>query len=203
MQSNSTKRCQVTAYSGRATSHRQRRNPDQRRKLAGAECVGDAEDRLGVGEPQHDTGSGGGYHPCGRDVAGPAPGDEYLSHVDHRQCCHCPGRCQCGAISYTLNNEPLFGYACHCYNCQKRTGSAFSMGLVITLDSLELEGELVELNEELLSDPSGINVDKYGAGWLYALGAGEEGLLSPAEYLNHLTVVWEVTQRTIKGQLNE
>lgn len=66
-----------------------------------------------------------------------------------------PGRCQCGAISYTLNNEPLFGYACHCYNCQKRTGSAFSMGLVITLDSLELEGELVEWSR--ISDEGNTN----------------------------------------------
>ena len=52
------------------------------------------------------------------------------------------GRCQCGAISYSITAEPVFTYACHCGNCQKRTGSAFSMGTVILTESLQLEGEL-------------------------------------------------------------
>ena len=64
-------------------------------------------------------------------------------------------------------------------------------------------GQLVELNQTLLSDPSGINVDKYGAGWLFAMQTTEDGLLSPTDYLTHLKAVWEVTQRTIKGQMNE
>lgn len=66
-----------------------------------------------------------------------------------------------------------------------------------------IAGKLVRFNEELLSDPSGINVDKYGQGWLFEMdGAGTE-LLSPEQYVEHLDAVWEVTQRTIKGQLNE
>jgi hypothetical protein len=52
------------------------------------------------------------------------------------------GSCQCGAVTYTVSAEPLFTYACHCHSCQKRTGSAFSLGLVITTDSLQLEGAL-------------------------------------------------------------
>ena len=35
-------------------------------------------------------------------------------------------------------------YACYCHGCQKRTGSAFSMGLVVSVDSLEASGELTE-----------------------------------------------------------
>ncbi len=62
---------------------------------------------------------------------------------------------------------------------------------------------MTELNETLLRDPSGINVDKYGAGWLFTIrGSGSE-LLDPRAYQEHLTAVWEVTQRTIKGQMNE
>jgi len=64
-------------------------------------------------------------------------------------------------------------------------------------------GSLLEFNPELLEDPSAINVDKYGAGWLFRLQPEEAALLSPEEYLVHLEQVWEVTQRTIKGQLNE
>lgn len=64
-----------------------------------------------------------------------------------------------------------------------------------------ISGELTQFNETLLSDPSHINVDKYGEGWLFEL-AGQGDLLSPPEYIEHLAAVWEVTQRTIKGQLN-
>ncbi len=63
-------------------------------------------------------------------------------------------------------------------------------------------GELSRFNEDLLSDPSTINLDKYGAGWLFEIQTRGEKLLSPQEYVEHLESVWEVTQRTIKGQLN-
>lgn len=66
-----------------------------------------------------------------------------------------------------------------------------------------LAGKLVRYNDALMTDPSAINVDKYGDGWLFELEASGEGLLSPEQYLEHLTAVWEVTQRTIKGQMNE
>lgn len=52
------------------------------------------------------------------------------------------GSCQCGATRLTLNGPPIFTYACYCHDCQKRTGSAFSMGLVIAGDAVNIEGEL-------------------------------------------------------------
>ncbi len=66
-----------------------------------------------------------------------------------------------------------------------------------------MAGMLTKFNEELLSDPSAINVDKYGGGWLFEMQGAGEGLLHPSQYVEHLDAVWEVTQRTIKGQLNE
>ncbi len=66
-----------------------------------------------------------------------------------------------------------------------------------------LAGRLTVLNEELLSDPSAINVDKYGKGWLFELEASGSELLTPEAYLTHLVKVWEIAQRTIKGQMNE
>ncbi len=63
-----------------------------------------------------------------------------------------------------------------------------------------MAGRLTALNAQLLSDPSAINVDKYGAGWLFEMsGVGGE-LLSAEKYIAHLAAIWEVTQRTIKGQ---
>ena len=54
------------------------------------------------------------------------------------------GSCQCGEVRYTLEGEPLMTYACHCGDCQKRTGSAFSMGMIYPLAALALAGQLVE-----------------------------------------------------------
>ena len=66
-----------------------------------------------------------------------------------------------------------------------------------------IPGTLVRFNEELLSDPSAINLDKYGLGWLFEIEGPGDPLLSPQGYMTHLAGVWEVTQRTIKGQMNE
>ena len=66
-----------------------------------------------------------------------------------------------------------------------------------------LDGTLTQFNQNLLSDPSSINVDGYGDGWLFEMRGTAEGLLRPEQYIDHLNAVWEVTQRTIKGQLNE
>jgi glycine cleavage system H protein len=64
-------------------------------------------------------------------------------------------------------------------------------------------GRLVRFNEELLSDPSAINLDKYGAGWLFEIEPSSDPLLGSSDYIQHLTGVWEIAQRTIKGQMNE
>jgi glycine cleavage system H protein len=64
-------------------------------------------------------------------------------------------------------------------------------------------GRLVRFNEELLSDPSAINLDKYGAGWLFEMEGPSDTLLDPPGYIQHLAGVWEIAQRTIKGQMNE
>lgn len=68
-----------------------------------------------------------------------------------------------------------------------------------------LAGELTEVNDALLDDPSTINADTYGEAWMFAMSVPKEQaeqLLSPAAYMDHLAKAWEVAQRTIKGQAN-
>lgn len=65
-----------------------------------------------------------------------------------------------------------------------------------------IDGTVFSCNQALLEDPSEINVDKYGNGWLFELQGSTDSLLSPEDYLVHLTAAWEVAQRTIKGQAN-
>ena len=48
------------------------------------------------------------------------------------------GHCACGAIRYRLTDEPMFVHCCHCLNCQRQTGSAFVINLLIESDRVEL-----------------------------------------------------------------
>ena len=48
------------------------------------------------------------------------------------------GGCSCGAVRYRLASEPLFVHCCHCLNCQRQTGSAFVINLLIESDRVEL-----------------------------------------------------------------
>ena len=58
------------------------------------------------------------------------------------------GGCACGAVRYRLASEPLFVHCCHCLNCQRQTGSAFVINLLI-------EGDRVDL---LSADPQAVDV---------------------------------------------
>ena len=48
------------------------------------------------------------------------------------------GGCACGAVRYRLTPDPLFIHCCHCLNCQRQTGSAFVINLLIEADRVEL-----------------------------------------------------------------
>lgn len=48
------------------------------------------------------------------------------------------GGCACGAVRYRLTSEPLFVHCCHCLHCQRQTGSAFVINLLIESQRVEL-----------------------------------------------------------------
>ena len=64
-------------------------------------------------------------------------------------------------------------------------------------------GQLIQFNQTLMEDPSAINTDKYGSGWLFEMQISQPDFLIANQYLEWLDEVWAKTQRTIKGQLNE
>ena len=41
-------------------------------------------------------------------------------------------------MRYRLGSEPLFVHCCHCLNCQRQTGSAFVINVLIEADRVEL-----------------------------------------------------------------
>lgn len=62
-------------------------------------------------------------------------------------------------------------------------------------------GRIIDFNETVLHDPSAINTDNYGAGWLFDMET-DSSLLTPQQYVELLDEGWEKTQRAIKGQMN-
>ena len=48
------------------------------------------------------------------------------------------GGCLCGSVRYRLSAEPLTCYVCHCTDCQRRTGGAFAISLIVPAAALEL-----------------------------------------------------------------
>jgi hypothetical protein len=60
------------------------------------------------------------------------------------------GGCACGAVRYRLAAEPLFVHCCHCLDCQRQTGSAFVINVLIETDRVEL----------LAGEPQGVDVPR-------------------------------------------
>jgi hypothetical protein len=48
------------------------------------------------------------------------------------------GGCACGEVRYRLASDPLFVHCCHCLNCQRQTGSAFVINLLIEADRVDV-----------------------------------------------------------------
>src|SRR5881296_303471 len=48
------------------------------------------------------------------------------------------GGCACGAVRYRLTSEPMFVHCCHCLNCQRQTGSAFVINMLIEAARVEV-----------------------------------------------------------------
>ena len=65
-----------------------------------------------------------------------------------------------------------------------------------------LAGRVVRFNAALLDDPGTINLDGYGAGWLFHFAGELSETLDADAYYSHLAAGWEATQRMIKGQIN-
>lgn len=52
------------------------------------------------------------------------------------------GRCLCGAVRYSVTGKPRSPAVCHCEDCRRQSGSAFSVFFVVRDDELDLTGDL-------------------------------------------------------------
>jgi hypothetical protein len=51
------------------------------------------------------------------------------------------GHCLCGAVSYSCDAEAAFTALCHCRDCQRQSGAAFSIVVGVPKDALRLSGD--------------------------------------------------------------
>lgn len=52
------------------------------------------------------------------------------------------GGCLCGAVRYSVRGDPLHVVRCHCADCRKESGSAFSVYAHWPAEVFELTGEI-------------------------------------------------------------
>jgi glycine cleavage system H protein len=133
------------------------------------------------------------------------PGDLRYAR-NHMWCRVGDGRCRFGFTSYAvrLMQDVYF------LDWQVSAGDALKQGQQIghieTSKAVSdlfapMAGTLTAFNEGLLKDPSAINVDNHGAGWLFEMAGDPAVTMTAQEYYQFLDANWEKTQRTLKGHM--
>jgi hypothetical protein len=51
------------------------------------------------------------------------------------------GSCLCGGVTYSCAADPVATAVCHCTECQKQTGTSFSVIVGVPRSALEVEGD--------------------------------------------------------------
>ncbi len=55
------------------------------------------------------------------------------------------GHCMCGSVTYSCDAEPVATAVCHCGECQRQTGTAFSIVVGLPADALEVKGDTLAM----------------------------------------------------------
>ncbi|MEZ2131925.1 MULTISPECIES: GFA family protein [unclassified Sinorhizobium] len=57
-------------------------------------------------------------------------------------------RCACGALALTLPEQSRLVVACHCLDCQRRTGAPFGVGAFYPADAVAISGAAKEFTRD-------------------------------------------------------
>lgn len=68
------------------------------------------------------------------------------------------GSCLCGSVTYSSEAEPAMTVVCHCSDCQKQSGSPFSVNVLVHSDNVKMQGG--SLTQYVVKGDSGENVTR-------------------------------------------
>jgi len=69
------------------------------------------------------------------------------------------GSCLCGGIHYSSQLDPLSVAVCHCADCQKQSGSAFSVNVLVLAEGFLVQGTMLGCYAK--AGGSGLPVKRY------------------------------------------
>ena len=135
------------------------------------------------------------------------PGDLLYAGQNHMWCRSDDGRLRFGFTAYAVRLMQDVYFLDWVISAGDNVTQLQQIGHIETSKAVAdlfspLTGTLVAFNQELLQDPSTINVDKYGNGWLFEMDGDSRALLNVNQYHQYLADNWEKTQRVIKGKIN-
>ncbi len=57
------------------------------------------------------------------------------------------GQCLCGAVSYKVEGDLQMTGVCHCKNCQRQAGTAYSVLFAVGDDQIKIDGDLTTYDD--------------------------------------------------------
>ena len=135
------------------------------------------------------------------------PGDLRYALTNHMWCRSADGRHRFGFTAYAVRLMQDVYFLDWVVNAGDAVQQLQQIGHIETSKAVAdlfapIAGTIVAFNADLLKDPSAINVDKYGGGWLFEMAGDAAVVQDVAAYHEFLTANWEKTQRLIKGKIN-
>ena len=114
------------------------------------------------------------------------------------------GGCQCGAMRYRLKASPLTVYNCHCKDCQRFSGAAWSMSMIVRDEDFEvLSGQTVRYDRKANSgNVIAMNFCAHCHGWLWIVPAlpsikvARAGTLDNMDWAEPVANIWTDSKAT-------
>jgi hypothetical protein len=108
------------------------------------------------------------------------------------------GACLCGVIEYSLVEDPLTLYVCHCTDCQRQTGSSFALSMIVRMDALHVvsgrpERYSVELSDGRVKSAqfcSRCSTRLWGPSSVSGLVVLEPGTLDDTSWIRPIAHIW-------------
>ena len=108
------------------------------------------------------------------------------------------GACLCGDVAYSLSEDPLTLYVCHCTDCQRQSGSSFALSLIVRREALQfVRGQPHEFSIEM---PDGrvkrshcctrCSTRLWGPSNVSGLAVVEPGTLDDTSWLHPVGHIW-------------